>query len=109
MEFKEMTLEEVKEKLYFVTVDKQRNQEMKEWVLESHDCFGRGYSNDNKDCKDCTAAAKVAGIPDEWKVWAPLKEWCRQLCERDKEGKVTKLQTKLELLRAFRERKVSNE
>lgn len=108
MEFKEMTLEEVKEKIYFVTAQPEKNKEMKEWVMEPEDCFGKHFDPEGEFCRDCTAASRIAGIENEWMVWNPLREWCRQLCERDEEeeGKPkSTLQSKLEQLKALRERK----
>lgn len=94
-----MELKEIKQKINFITAIPTENRKLKEWLLTPEDCFGRGYSDDNKYCKECNAAAELDGRREQ------LKVFCREFVE---EGKVTKLQTKLELLRALRERKVSN-
>jgi hypothetical protein len=69
-----MTLQEVKEKIKIESANPKANEKMLGWVLEPDDCFGRGYDDENKYCKDCTVQADVGGRKEQ------LMVFCKEIC-----------------------------
>lgn len=97
-----MDLKEAKEKIKVVSIDEQLNEKLTAWLRDPDDCFGRGYSDGNKYCKECNIAVDVDGRVEQVNVLC--KEFLTDGTEDGVKEK-SKLQTKLELLKALRERK----
>lgn len=85
-----MDLKEIKEKIRVETVNPQNNEKLKGWLTDLDDCFGRGYDEGGRYCRECTALADVDGKKE------PINVFCRELTksakvvEQEEEPKATK-------------------
>jgi hypothetical protein len=70
-----MDLKEIKEQIAVVTADPIANKKMMEWIREPDDCFGRGYSEDSKYCRECSALSRLGNR------YEPLFVFCKELIE----------------------------
>jgi hypothetical protein len=60
-----MELQEVKDKIKVESAIPEDNIKLKGWIMEADDCFGRGYDDENKYCKECNVMADVDGRKEE--------------------------------------------
>lgn len=94
-----MTRKEVQSKIIIRHPKQEDREKMQGWIREDDDCFGQGYG-EIPNCRECNVEAELDGRV------APLNVFCQELSpKREVEEKPT-LQTKLEQLKALRERMV---
>ena len=67
-----MELQEAKEKIRIESADPAENQRLKAWIMDPNDCFGRGYTEGGKYCRECTVLTDFCFRKDQ--LWVFCKE-----------------------------------
>lgn len=92
-------LREYKKKLRIESAEKHDNEKLTEWLMSDDDCFGRGYDDDNKYCKECNVNTGFYNFDEHGNGpirHGMLREFCAEACvkevedEGSKEPKATK-------------------
>jgi len=64
-----MDLKEIKKKIEIRSANPEENERIKGWLMEDEDCFGRGYYEGGKYCRECTVMAHLDDRYEQLKVF----------------------------------------